>query len=57
MAKMTLKLPDDLADRLSNLQKHSDTLVKKALEEGKISPVRYENYKLLYGELKQKRRY
>ena len=34
MAKMTLKLPDDLADRLSDLQKHSDTLVKKALEEG-----------------------
>ena len=31
---MTLKLPDDLADRLSNLQKRSDTLVKKALEEG-----------------------
>ena len=34
MAKMTLKLPDDLADRLSDLQKRSDTLVKKALEEG-----------------------
>ncbi len=34
-----------------------DCQVKKALEEGKISPVRYENYKLLYGELKQKRRY
>ena len=34
MAKMTLKLPDDLADRLSALQKRSDTLVKKALEEG-----------------------
>ena len=33
MAKMTIKLPDDLADRLSNLQKRSDTLVKKALEE------------------------
>lgn len=31
---MTLKLPDDLADRLSALQKRSDTLVKKALEEG-----------------------
>ena len=31
---MTLKLPDDLADRLSDLQKRSDTLVKKALEEG-----------------------
>ena len=31
---MTLKLPDDLADSLSDLQKHSDTLVKKALEEG-----------------------
>ena len=34
MAKMTLKLPDDLADRLSDLQKRSDTLVEKALEEG-----------------------
>lgn len=34
MAKMTLKLPDDLADCLSDLQKRSDTLVKKALEEG-----------------------
>ena len=31
---MTLKLPDDLADRLSALQKRSDTLMKKALEEG-----------------------
>ena len=31
---MTLKLPDDLADRLSDLQKRSDMLVKKALEEG-----------------------
>ena len=34
MAKMTLKLPDDLADRLSTLQKCSDSLVEKALEEG-----------------------
>lgn len=33
--------------------------VKKALEEGRISPSRYENYKLLYEELKQneKRKY
>lgn len=34
-----------------------DCAVKKALLEGKISPVRYENYKLLYEELKNKRRY
>ncbi len=31
--------------------------VKEALEEKKISPIRYENYKLLYEELKSKRRY
>ena len=31
--------------------------VKDALEEKKISPIRYENYKLLYEELKDKRRY
>jgi ribosome biogenesis GTPase len=31
--------------------------VKEALEEHKISPVRYENYRLLYEELKTKRRY
>lgn len=31
--------------------------VKEALEEKKISPIRYENYRLLYEELKQKRRY
>ena len=31
--------------------------VKEALEEKKISPIRYDNYKLLYGELKDKRRY
>lgn len=31
--------------------------VKEALEEKKISPIRYENYKLLYEELKDKRRY
>lgn len=31
--------------------------VKEALEEKKISPIRYENYKLLYEELKNKRRY
>lgn len=31
--------------------------VKEALEEKKISPIRYKNYKLLYEELKDKRRY
>lgn len=31
--------------------------VKDALAEGKISQSRYENYKLLYGELKDRRRY
>ena len=31
--------------------------VKEALAEGKISPVRYENYKLLYEELKQIKKY
>lgn len=34
-----------------------DCGVKEALQEGKISPVRYENYCLLYEELKQKKRY
>ncbi|MBQ6812073.1 MAG: ribosome small subunit-dependent GTPase A [Agathobacter sp.] len=31
--------------------------VKEALAEGKISPVRYENYKLLYEEMKQIKKY
>lgn len=31
--------------------------VKRALEEGKISPVRYKNYALLYEEMKDKKRY
>lgn len=31
--------------------------IKEALEEKKISPIRYDNYKLLYEELKDKRRY
>ena len=34
-----------------------DCAVKEALSEGRISPIRYENYKLLYDELKDKRRY
>lgn len=34
-----------------------DCGVKEALEEGKISSIRYESYKELYEELKQKRRY
>ncbi|MCM1106696.1 MAG: ribosome small subunit-dependent GTPase A [Blautia sp.] len=34
-----------------------DCGVKQAVEEGKISPVRYENYRLLYEELKNIRRY
>lgn len=34
-----------------------DCGVKEALQESKISPVRYENYCLLYEELKQKKRY
>ena len=31
--------------------------VKRALEEGKISKIRYENYVNLYEELKEKRKY
>ena len=31
--------------------------VKNAMEEGKISPVRYEHYVQMYGELKEQRRY
>ncbi len=31
--------------------------VKEAVKEGKISPSRYEDYRLIYEELKQKRRY
>ena len=31
--------------------------VKAALAEGKISPLRYENYKLLYEELKDVKKY
>ena len=34
-----------------------DCGVKRALEEGKLSRTRYENYVLLYRELKEKRRY
>ncbi|MBP9999999.1 MAG: ribosome small subunit-dependent GTPase A [Clostridiales bacterium] len=34
-----------------------DCAVKAALKEGKISKLRYENYKLMYEELKEKRRY
>ena len=34
-----------------------DCAVKEALAEGRISPIRYENYTLLYNELKDKRRY
>ena len=34
-----------------------DCGVKEALAEGKISSIRYESYKELYEELKQKRRY
>ena len=31
--------------------------LKEALAEGKISPLRYENYKLLYEELKDVKKY
>ena len=31
--------------------------VKQALSEGKISPIRYENYRLLYEEIKNKKKY
>ena len=31
--------------------------MKEALAEGKISPLRYENYKLLYEELKDVKKY
>ena len=34
-----------------------DCGVKKALEEGKISRIRYENYVELFQELREKRRY
>lgn len=31
--------------------------IKEAMEEGKISPVRYDNYRLIYEELKEQRRW
>ena len=31
--------------------------VKQAVEDGRISPSRYENYRLMYQELKDRRRY
>ena len=34
-----------------------DCVVKEALEEGRIHPIRYENYLEMYKELKEKRRY
>ena len=34
-----------------------DCKVKEALKEGKIHPLRYENYKLLYEELKNQKKY
>ena len=34
-----------------------DCGVKAAIEDGEISPVRYENYKLLYEELKNRHKY
>ena len=34
-----------------------DCSVKKALEEGKISQSRYDNYVLMYEELKNKKKY
>ena len=34
-----------------------DCGVKEALSEGKIHPVRYENYCQLYGELKDRKKY
>ena len=34
-----------------------DCAVKEALSEGKIDPIRYENYKLLYEELKEQKGY
>jgi ribosome biogenesis GTPase len=34
-----------------------DCGVKEALANGSISPVRYENYKLLYQELKERKKY
>ena len=44
-----------LGNNLINMTAYKD--VKEALEEGKISSIRYESYKELYEELKQKRRY
>ena len=46
------KLTDALKDGES-IQKN----VKDAVAEGKISKSRYDNYRLMYEELKQKRRY
>ncbi len=34
-----------------------DCKVKEALEEGRISPVRYHNYKMLYEELREQKKY
>jgi ribosome biogenesis GTPase len=33
-----------------------DCAVKEALEDGKISPIRYENYKLIYEEINQRKK-
>jgi ribosome biogenesis GTPase len=33
-----------------------DCAVKEALQEGKIHPVRYDNYKLIYEEIKQRKK-
>lgn len=63
--------PEDLKDYYSEFEPYRedcrfngclhlsepDCMVKKALEEGKISELRYNNYKQMYGELKERRKW
>ena len=50
-----------MADKLEWMNKHFVLMryktVQEAVEKGEISRERYENYKLLYEELKQRKKY
>ena len=54
VAKRAREIADDLC---ANEQTMEEKPVKTAVDEGKISRSRYENYRLLYEEQKEKRRY